>query len=367
MSLSGRLKKPLAVLPDNIDPDGFSSEADVPSEHEATYSDDSERSFRLREGDDQQKDRDISPSIDSHDFQPDRNIQQQLSDISFAVLAQANESLHRSGGRKRKRVEGNSSDHEKKIQTLRDRLRELGEAKSKDVATPLLQRGSKPNHVTESRQQQQDTLENIDDTSSSTDEATPRKSSRSSKHAPTVQTSKRPVTRNRNVIRDSASRPKPLDPRFSSLTGSMPDESRVRQRYAFLNDYRKAEMDEIREALGRGGKASGKRQRKTGAQTDDETTNLLKKELERMENRERAEAEKERQAKVVREWKREEREKVREGKKPYYLKDSERRKLTLADKFHSMKGVEREKAMRKKRKREGEKEKRNMPAARRMA
>ena len=91
----------------------------------------------------------------------------------------------------------------------------------------------------------------------------------------------------------------------------------------------------------------------------------MKKEIMAMENRAKAEREKERERGVLREHRRKEKEAVKQGKRPFFLKKSEQKKRALVDKFESMKGKEREKAMKKKRKKESEKERRNMPGERR--
>ena len=364
MTLSSRLDKPLRAQLNDSDLDGYSSESDEFSEPATEAHGGSDTDSR---SDDEHGEQigEEPPLTDDEDSLSDQDIQQQLNSIPFATLARAQESLHQSAGRKRKRNEETFKDHEEKLRALRARLQEIKNTKSENQSISVSSTALRLTQSGKIQKRHIDASKDEGDSASSADETGQKQSSRPSKHAPTVQSSKRPVSRNRTVVANSAPKPKPLDPRFSSLSGPAPDDSRVRQRYAFLNDYRRAEMGEIREVLADNKKAKGKQQKKRN-QVDEETADRLKKELGRMENRERAEAEKERQAKVIRDWKRNEREKIREGKKPFYLKNSERKKLALVDRFDNMKGKEREKAMRKRKKRLGEKEKRSMPAARRM-
>ena len=294
------------------------------------------------------------------------DVQQRLNSISFGALARANDAMGQGIGRKRMRDGHTVNDNAEKLEALRDRLHELKAYKSRKLSPSAPNKASKSRRATDIQRQHADIPASRADFSSLSNAGVEKEGSRLSKHAPAIQSSKRPVSRNRTVLAVSNPRPKALDPRFSSLSGPAPDPSRLRQRYAFLNDYRQNEMDELRTVLNNSKKASGQKGKKRTAHVDEETRDRLKKELGRMENRARAESDKERQERVMHEWKRAEREKVQQGKKPFYLKNSEQKKLTLADKFENMKAKEREKAVKQRRKREGEREKRSMPAARRV-
>jgi ribosomal RNA-processing protein 36 len=117
-----------------------------------------------------------------------------------------------------------------------------------------------------------------------------------------VQTSKRAVTRKRQVI--DAKKPKFRDPRFD--IGPPPDDNTLQNRYAFLNDYKKSEMNELRDAI-----------KKTKSEGDKEK---LKKKLMSMESQMKAQRNKDQQQDVIREHKKKERELIKEGKQPFYLK-----------------------------------------------
>ncbi|KAL9085518.1 MAG: hypothetical protein Q9165_007563 [Trypethelium subeluteriae] len=377
MPLPSKLNKPLMAQLYDSDGDAHPGEPKLGSRHTPASSDRDQIDPDLEVYSDDESAGDENSPIyrassednwSDKDTGPDGLVQHQLDGISFGALARAHHSLQRSPTRKRKRDWDMENDREEKLKALRNRLQDMKSSKSKKtlaVPTDKVGRSNLPSKNSEH-------IERSDNGSTSSpfvDEAADSAVSRSSKHAPAIQSSKRPVPRSRNVITDSNPKAKALDPRFSTLSGPTSDLTQHRWRYAFLNDYRRTEMEELRDAIGSDKKKSnGQRQRKTGlAQVDEETRGRLKLELGRMENRARAEMEKERQEGVTRRWKRKEREKVQQGKKPYYLKNSEKRRLALADRFENMKGKEREKAMRKKSKKQGEREKRSMPMARRVA
>ena len=325
--------------------------------HHPEEDEDGEWSF---EDDDEERIDDDNGSM-GRDSDVEENAQQRLNDISFSTLARVHNSLHRDRSQKRKRAEHNSSSHVERLQGLQTPVYAKKNSRFSKLSSSALNEPPKPSQANKTSQRS----EKNGDFSSPTGEVALEKPYRLSKHAPTIQSSKRPVSRHRTIIAASDHKSQAQDPRFSSLSGPIPDNIKFRHRYAFLNDYRQLEMDALRDVLGNGKKASRLQRKKNPAPIDDGTRDRLTKELGRMENRARAEADKERQERVMREWKRAERGKVEQGKKPFYLKNSERKKLALVDKFDHMKGKERERAMRKKRKKEGERDRRSIPATRR--
>jgi ribosomal RNA-processing protein 36 len=72
--------------------------------------------------------------------------------------------------------------------------------------------------------------------------------SRASKNAPQEMSSKRAVTRKREVV-GAAVAPKARDPRFDSAVNGRYDEREFRKNFAFLDDYRNDEMRLLREEL----------------------------------------------------------------------------------------------------------------------
>ncbi|KAK8169615.1 hypothetical protein IWX90DRAFT_485541 [Phyllosticta citrichinensis] len=272
----------------------------------------------------------------------DEDVQEQLSKISFGTLAKAHDSLHKDGTtRKRKRGSENTADQEDKLQALRERLRQLKKIKGNtnvDVEAP--KKSGK-------RESQESDSDNGSESSESEEEASSKK--RKSKNAPAVMTSKKPVSRKREVV--PTKKRVARDPRFDKMSGPV-DENKVKHKYAFLDQYRESEMAELKATI-----------KKT---KDEEDKEILKRKLLSMESQKKARESKERQEKVVREHRKSQKEAIKQGKTPYYLKKSEAKKLALVDKFKDMKGKDRDKLMERRRKKATGKERKKMPAARRM-
>jgi len=188
-----------------------------------------------------------------------------------------------------------------------------------------------------------------DDSDSAPSETPARIPHRSSKHAPMEQSSKYPVTRKRQVIHV----PKRVnqDPRFVLPESSYhPDKSG--KNYAFLWDYRKEEIKELRAALKQ-------------KHTEEEELNLRRK-LNSMENQVKAKEAKEREQEVRRRHRKEEKGRIEGGKKPFYLKKKDVRETAVAERFSALKKKDQTKTIERRRRKEGQKEKRKMPRARRM-
>ncbi|KAI6354124.1 rRNA biogenesis protein rrp36 [Pyricularia grisea] len=176
---------------------------------------------------------------------------------------------------------------------------------------------------------------------------------RKTKSAPEEMSSKRPVSRYREVVKPPPNaRPKPRDVRFEQeLTGE--DYQRFRRNYAFLDQYRDEEMAKLREIISR----------KKGVTPADREDAKLK--LRKMEDEKRSQERKDREYELMREHKKKEKELVKQGKKPFFLKKSEQKKLLLMDKFAGMSKSQVDKAIEKKRKKVAGKEKKQLPFARR--
>lgn len=169
----------------------------------------------------------------------------------------------------------------------------------------------------------------------------PRPAKRSSKHAPTEMSSRRAVSRKRDIISDT--RPKARDPRFDGLGGTL-DERRFKKAYAFLDSYREDEMRELRQTI-----------KKT---TDPRTKEELKRELKSMEGKKETERKKEEERRVLEEHKKKEKELVKQGKSPYYLKKAEQKQIMLTERFNNMSKSKIEKAIVRRRKKEATRDRR---------
>jgi ribosomal RNA-processing protein 36 len=190
---------------------------------------------------------------------------------------------------------------------------------------------------------------------------------RSHKHAPVELTSKKPVTRKRDFLTVTAETKKVAarDPRFTPLGpgasaagaggggGSAIDEIKARKAYAFLDDYRASEMQELRAAI--------KKTRDAGEREK------LQRALLSMESRKKAQDRKDRERAVIEEHRKKEKELVKQGKTPFYLKKSEQKKRVLVDQFQGMKKKQVDKVIERRRKKVAGKEKKLLPFARRGA
>lgn len=180
--------------------------------------------------------------------------------------------------------------------------------------------------------------------------------SRSSKHAPQEVSSKRPVSRKREII--PVKKVQYRDPRFDPLvTGqsvkTKADEDHVRKAYAFLDEYRDDELRKLKGAI---------KKARTPAEKEQ-----LQRAYMSMESRKKAREKRDKERAVVEEHRRREKELVKEGVKsrPFYLKRSEQKKQLLTDQFSALSEKQREKAIEKKRKKVAGKEKKAMPMERR--
>ncbi|KAJ4398788.1 rRNA biogenesis protein rrp36 [Didymella pomorum] len=276
----------------------------------------------------------------------DDQVQAQMSKVSFGALAKAQDELSKSSDRKRKRGEDTPKSQDDKLEALRERLRQI---KAEKLANGEAKPSKKPKTVekSKSKRQEREEVEGKDDGSDS--DAAPH--ARSSKHAPAVQSSKRMVSRKRQVV--DVKKPVFRDPRFENIGGPKPDENTLSKRYSFLNDYKASEIAELKKAIKKSRNGDEKEQ--------------MRKQLESMESQMKTQQRKDEQQAVVREHKKKEKELIKDGKTPFYLKKSEQKKLALIDRFQNMKAKQRDRTIERRRKKVAHKERKNMPAERRTA
>ncbi|KAH9843451.1 pre-rRNA processing protein [Teratosphaeria destructans] len=279
--------------------------------------------------------------------------QAQFSTISFGALKQAQDAL----SRKRKRGSDTNEDQGEKLEALRKRLREIKEQKTPKQKLEKKQRKTGANDEPlaprrETAKVTEDEVEEVDQDSDSDSAPSEEGASaaRTSKHAPAAQSTRHQVSRKRQVI--DVPRRVVRDPRFDAIHHSSTPNHNADKAYAFLTDYQKSEIAELKAALKK-------------VKSEDEKE-LLKRKINAMENRLKAKDAKEREQKVMREHRKAERAKVEEGKMPFYLKKKELKERALTEKFKSMKGKEREKLIERRKRKEGQKERRKMPMDRRM-
>lgn len=173
--------------------------------------------------------------------------------------------------------------------------------------------------------------------------------SRSSKHAPAELSSKKAVSRRREVVQ--ARKLDHRDPRFEPFGGPI-DEAKLKKNYSFLDIYRDSEIAELRAAI-------------LNCRNAD-SLDKLKQALRSMESRKKTDVAKDQEQAVLRVHRAKEKELVRQGKKPFYLKRAERKKLALVERFEGLKEKQVDKAIERRRKKKTARERRGMPEGRRM-
>ena len=330
---------------------------------------------------------DDNEKSDDDGFDTNNAIKKRLSTVSFGILAKAQNSLRdveSASTRKRKRIDERDKVAEEKLKALRDRLRELQNTKQdvgmKEKSKREGIKKTRSELPTESRRtgssrQEQHKIESTDgdtvtssgdnefapsseaetscseseDSSTEVNKSTPKKH-RSSKHAPTELSSKRAVSRKRPVI--SLPKSTARDPRFDPLSGPLRHDA-IAKKYAFLNEYQKSELAELKSTL------------QSNKKLSDSDREALKKKIMSMESRQKAADAKEKKREILREHRKREQEMVERGKKPFYLKKSEIKKQALVKKFEGMKGKDRDKAIERRRRKLAARERKNMPDTRR--
>ncbi|RAL02774.1 putative pre-rRNA processing protein [Aspergillus ibericus CBS 121593] len=259
---------------------------------------------------------------DDDDDAPQDDVQASLSSISFGALAKAQASL----GPKAKRSSKSTKP-----------------AEDPSASSPLDDIRAR---IREAREQKREGL------SKSKDSERP---SRSSKHAPAVQSSKYAVSRKRTVI-EPPSAPKSRDPRFDPTVlshGGRRNPQGSSNAYAFLDEYRADELKQLKEQYAKTKNPEQKEALKGAIRSAQDR-------LRTMENRKR-------EREILAEHKKKEKQLIREGKKsnPYYLKKSDLKKQVLLKKYEGMNSRDRTKALERKRKKTAAKERKEMPMERR--
>lgn len=171
---------------------------------------------------------------------------------------------------------------------------------------------------------------------------------RPSKHAPAELSSKKAVSRKREVV--PTQKVYHRDPRFEPFSGAV-DEQKTKKNYSFLDTYRDSEISELKSVI-----------RKT---KDTESKEKLKRALLSMESRQKAQKTKEQQQEVLRKHRKQEKGLIEQGKRPFYLKKADQKRMALVERFEGMKGKQVNKVIERRRKRKAAKERKGMPHTRR--
>ncbi|KAJ1960301.1 rRNA biogenesis protein rrp36 [Dipsacomyces acuminosporus] len=174
---------------------------------------------------------------------------------------------------------------------------------------------------------------------------------RDSKKMPTVVTSKRPVSRLRQVV--DIPKAKTRDPRFDSLSGNF-NEGMFDKAYSFLETQQQEEIESLKE------------QAKKLKNKNPEEARRIQLVVSSMQSQIAAKKKKRHVQELKRAHKKSEIEAVKQGKRPYFLKKRDLKTLELAEKFTKLKDSSKlDNFLEKRRKRNATKEHRSMPYAKR--
>lgn len=175
-----------------------------------------------------------------------------------------------------------------------------------------------------------------------------RAKKKSSKHGPAESSSKKPVSKIREIPglhRSTLYRDIRFDPAYGK-----PDPKQARKNYGFLDEYRKKEIEEIEFLL------------RTEKHLGEDEREALKLKAQSLKSRMETMQKKDLEQKVMADYKKQQIDNVKKGKqaKPHFLKRSEKRNLIQKAKFEKMSARQREKVMERKRKKRFGKEMRQL-------
>lgn len=178
---------------------------------------------------------------------------------------------------------------------------------------------------------------------------TAARKARANKNRPTEVSSKRQVTRYREIVENT--KPKSRDPRFETLCGNFNQES-FRKTHAFIFEEKlPQEKQHIAMQLKKQKGEAKKRE--------------LKRKLSTLDQQIKQDVQTQKRKKQEGERKRIEREAVKRGKKPFHLKKGDRKKEELIQKYKELKKAGKlESFLEKRRKKNSQKDTKSMPFAR---
>lgn len=179
---------------------------------------------------------------------------------------------------------------------------------------------------------------------------------RTSKHAPAIESARKPVSRKRTIFEPSPAlkfRDPRFDPTVMSANRNPNAVEKANKNYSFLTTYQATEILEL--------KAQIKKAK------DPEMIADLKRQVMSMESKIRNAEARQRETEIRRKHKQKEKEALRTGQKskPYFLKEADVRKLAKEEKLQSMGKRARDKAEKRRQKREKGKDAKDMPRVRR--
>lgn len=279
-------------------------------------------------------DSDVESYLQQH--QSDVESDDEMATISFGALKSAQETIDEEEGKSSNKAKKSKRADKEKAKELKESLkRELALSKlKKKVEEPEPQSDSE---MSEGLFEEEDELSSDDDDERPTSRSS-KDGKKKGKHAPSEQSSKRPVPKIRKIPGLETPKDSSLykDIRFDTAFGKA-DMNKIRKDYKFLDEYRQQEIGEINKML----KDPKMRNKLSQREINDleYQAKSLRSRLDTLKNRDL-------QQDVLKKYKEEHGIK---GK--FFLKKSDQRKIVQKHKFENMKSKQREKVVERKRKR----------------
>ncbi|KIW71588.1 hypothetical protein PV04_03735 [Phialophora macrospora] len=179
---------------------------------------------------------------------------------------------------------------------------------------------------------------------------------RTSKHAPTVESARKPVSRRRTIFEpppSAKSRDPRFDPTVMSTNRNPSAMEKANKNYSFLSQYQAEEILQLKTQIKKA--------------KDPDVIADLKRQVMSMESKMRSAQSRQRETEIRKKHKEKEKEALRSGQKskPYFLKEADVKRLAKQERLESMGKKARDKAEKRRLKREKGKEARDMPRVRR--
>ncbi|WWC73728.1 uncharacterized protein I206_107700 [Kwoniella pini CBS 10737] len=294
-----------------------------------------------------------SGSEDEEDMQL-KKLQNDLTSLPLSTLAKAQKTLASPKQRSSSSSSSTSSTKEERVAAIKAKLAQLQKGKGKAITVDPYSQSSARNGTAS------------EDENSSDEDSGPEMGStkRGSKHAPVALSTKKQVSRNRQVV--DIHRPDRRDPRFSSVSAGNLDAHLHNASYNFLPSMLKEEMKNLKISLKEAIKIENncplfeKSLRILEREKIELNLSKIRTKLVKYENEER-------ERNVLSKINKEERIKRKQGKGSWFMKKSEKKDLLLKSKFESLeqKGGKSavKKVLEKKRKKLASKEKKSRPFA----
>lgn len=262
--------------------------------------------------------------LDHSGSETEKSRDDEMAEISFGALKAAQQQLEREDGKGRKPQGGNTGTLYSDRQNRRNIRSENDDTDS--YASDRLGASSDEDSSDEDNFDESLSRKKLDG------------KKKKSKHAPSEASAKKPVPKIRD-IEGLQLRKASRDIRFDPALGKA-DPHKIRKDYAFLDEYRQRELDEMQNLL-----KSEKHLSPRDRAEIERRHQALKSKMETLRHRDL-------EHQVEAEYKRQQFANLKAGKQssPYFLKRSEKRKLIQKAKFDQMKPRQREKIMERRRK-----------------